>query len=218
MTMNTKEPFVITISREVGSGGRTVGEILARKLNVPYCYKMLMESLMKQFDLSANGIEKLKGQKKNWLADFISKMAPMPSAEMLGVDSKYSQEFRAKVTTDDIYKAEVEILKGFAEMGSCVIAGRSGFFVFRYHPNKLNVFISASLPCRMERIMKKQDLSEEGALEVINGVDQARDNYIQRYAGVSRYDLRNYDLVLNADGHSEEELADIILSYIGFPG
>ena len=215
MTMNTKEPFIITISREVGSGGRTVGDILARKLDVPYCHKMLMESLMKQFDLSADVIENLKGQKKNWLYDFISKMAPMPSADMLGVSPKYSQEFRASITTDDIYKAEVEILNGFAEMGSCVIAGRSGFFVFKDHPNTLDVFISASLPCRMERIMKKQDLTEEGALAVINGVDQARENYIRRYAGVSRYDVRNYDLALNADGHSEEELADIILSYIG---
>ena len=45
-------------------------------------------------------------------------------------------------------------------------------------------------------------------------MDEARDNYIRRYAGVSRYDVRNYDLCLNADGRTEEELADIILSYI----
>ena len=213
--MNTKEPFVITISREVGSGGHTVGKILADKLGTRYCDKLLIESLQKQFGLSASGIEKLKGEKKNWLADFISKVSPMPSAQILGVDPKFTQEFRIDVTTDDIYKAEVEILKGVAEMGSCVIAGRSGFFVLKDHPNKLDVFISASKQNRVERVMKKQGLSEESATALIEGIDKARENYIQRYAGVSRYDSRNYDLVINADGHTEEEIADLILSYIG---
>ena len=127
----------------------------------------------------------------------------------------YTQEFAIDITTDDIYKAEVEILREFAEMGSCVIAGRSGFFVFKDHPNKLNVFITASKPHRIDRIMKKQGLSEDSAKALIEGIDQQRDNYIRRYAGVSRFDARNYDIVLSADGHTEEQLADIILSYIG---
>ena len=212
--MNVKEPFVITISREAGSGGHTVGGILAGKLNVRYCDKQLLESLKRQFNLSTSSIEKLKGMKKNWLADFLGRVAPMPSAQALGLDPRYTSEFRIDVTTDDVFQAEVEILKGFADMGSCVIAGRSGFFVLKDHPNKLSVFITASMPYRLERIMKKQNLSEESAMAVLNKLDQARENYIQRYAGVSRYDVRNYDLALTADGHTAEELADIILSYI----
>lgn len=213
--MNTKEPFVITISREVGSGGHTVGRILAEKLNVRYCDKQLLESLEKQFGLSAYGIEKLKGEKKNWLADFFKRVSPMPSASALELAPKYSQEFRIDVTTEDIFKAESEILKGLAQLGSCVVAGRSGFFVLKDCPNKLDVFISASMPHRIERVMRKQNLSEESAQAVIEGIDEARENYIQRFAGVSRYDARNYDLCINADGHSEEELAELILDFIG---
>ena len=212
--MNTQEPFIITISREVGSGGHTVGKILSEKLGVRYCDKLLLESLEQQFGLSASGIEKLKGEKKNWLADFISKVSPMPTAKALGLNPKFSQEFRGGVTPDKIFQAEVEILKGFAELGSCVIAGRSGFFVFKDHPNRLNVFITASLPHRIERVRQKQSLSEESAKALIQSIDETRDNYIQRYAGVSRYDARNYDLVLNADGHSEEQLADYILAFL----
>ena len=212
--MITKDTFVITISREVGSGGHTVGKLLADKLGVRYCDKILVESLEKQFGLSVSAIEKLKGEKGNWLTDILSKVTPMPSAQMLGVDPKFSQEFKVNVTSGDIFKAEVEILEGVAEVGSCVVAGRSGFFVFRNHPNKLNVFITASMPHRIARVMKKQNLSEESAKAVIDGIDQARENYIKRYTGKSRYDLRNYDLVLNADTHTEEELANIILSYI----
>ncbi len=213
--MKTKEPFVITISREVGSGGHTVGRILADKLGTRYYDKMLIESLQRQFGLSVSGIEKLKGQKKNWLADFLAKAAPLPSAQIMGEDAKFAQGgLRINVTTDDIFKAEVEILKGIADMGSCIIAGRSGFFVLKDYSNKLDVFITASKEHRMQRIMKKQGLSEESALAIIDGIDQARENYTRRYAGVSRYDARNYDLVLNADGHTEEQLADLILAYI----
>ncbi|MBQ9186030.1 MAG: cytidylate kinase-like family protein [Bacteroidales bacterium] len=213
--MHTQQPFVITVSREVGSGGHTVGSILAEKLNVRYLDKQLISSLQKQFNLTAGAIEKLKGKKKNWLTDFIDKITPMPPAQAFGLDPKYVREFRADITTDDVFEAELEILKGLADMGSCVIAGRSGFFVFKNHPNTLNVFITASKDYRINRIMTKQGLSEKDALKVIKSIDKARENYIRRYAGVSRYDARNYDIALKADGHSEEELAELILSYIG---
>lgn len=212
--MNLKEPFVITISREIGSGGHTVGRILAEKLHSFYFDKYLIESLEKKFNLTVSGIEQLKGKKKNWLADFIQFISPVPSAKTLGIDPRYTQEFRSDVTTDDIYKSETEILRELANEGSCVIAGRSGFFVFKDHPNHLHVFIIAPEENRIRRVMQKQGLSEEAAKALIKDIDQKRENYIKRYTGASRYDARNYDLVLNAGGHTEEELADLILSYI----
>ena len=63
--MNREEPFVLTISREVGSGGHTVGGILAGKLGARYCDKQLLGALEKQFNLSAGAIEKLKGEKQS---------------------------------------------------------------------------------------------------------------------------------------------------------
>ena len=165
--------------------------------------------------ITVSAIEKLKGEKKNWLADFLQFITPVPSAKALGLDMNYVQEFRYDVTTDDIYKAETEILKEMANEGSCVIAGRSGFHVFKDHPNHLHVFITASDANRLQRVIKKQNLTEESAKALIKDIDTARENYIKRYTGVSRYDARNYDLVINADGHSEEQLAELILAYIG---
>ena len=214
MSMNPKEPFVLTVSREIGSGGHTVGQILAEKLNVRYCDKNLIRALEQKFDLTAEKIEKLKGEKKNWLDEFFKHVTPFTVAPLMGVDSQYTQEFKPEVTTDEIYRAETEILRGLAEEGSCVIAGRSGFFVFKDHPNSLNVFITASEENRVKRVMKKQNMTEEQARALIDKIDKARENYIKRYTGTSRYDARNYDLVLSADGHSEEQLADIILAYI----
>lgn len=213
--MNLNEPFVITISREIGSGGHTVGKILADKLKTFYFDKYLIEQLTKKFNLTTSAIEKLKGEKKNWLVEMLHSLAPVPSAQALDVDAKFSQEFRINVTPDDIYEAETEILKELADEGSCVIAGRSGFYVLRDHPNHLHVFITASEEYRVQRIMRKQCLKEASARALMKSIDEARENYIKRHTGTSRYDARNYDLVLKADAHSEEELANLILSYIG---
>jgi len=213
--MNTQKDFVITVSRELGSGGRTIGRILAQKLNVRYSDKELIHSLQQKFSLTTSGIENLKGQKKNWFNDFIQLVAPAPDASMfVEAGSLYIKEFRADLTTDDIHEAEIEIIKAIADEGSCVIAGRSAFFVLKDHPNKLDVFITASMEHRIERVMRKQNLTREQAVEVIERIDKMRDNYIKRYTGKSRYDVRNYTLTLNVDELSEEEAADLILDYI----
>jgi cytidylate kinase len=213
--MNTQKDFVITVSRELGSGGRTIGRLLAQKLNVRYSDKELIHGLQQKFSLTTSGIENLKGQKKNWFNDFIQLVAPAPDASMfVEAGSQYIKEFRADLTTDDIHEAEVEIIKAIAEEGSCVIAGRSAFFVLRDHPNKVDVFITASMEHRIARVMRKQNLTREQAVEVIERVDKMRDNYIKRYTGKSRYDVRNYQLVINVDDLTEEEAADVILAYI----
>lgn len=213
--MDTQKNFIITISRELGSGGRTIGRKLAAQLGVHYSDKQLIKGLQEKFHLTVSGIERLKGEKKNWINDFFQLVAPAPNVDMfIESDSPYIREFRPDVTTDDVHEAEVEIIKGIAEEGSCVIAGRSAFFVLKDYPNKVDIFITASKEHRIERVMKKQELTREQAVEVIERVDSMRENYIQRYTGRSRYDLRNYDMVLNVDDLTEEDAVNLILKYI----
>lgn len=214
--MKLNDPFVITISREIGSGGRTVGLKLAEKLGAHYSDKRLIEELEKKLDVSAYGIEQIKGQKKGWLADFMQMVAPVPKASaIVGIDSNYIQEFRPEVSVKEVYEAEKEILNAIADEGSCVIAGRSGFFVLKDRPNKVDVFITASRDNRIKRVMKKQGLPLEQAQALVDQVDKMRENYVQRYTGLSRYDARNYDLVINMDLLSEDEAVELIMAYIG---
>ena len=214
--MDTTQNFVITISRELGSGGRTVGRLLAQELNVRYSDKELVQELMKRFSLTASGIEKLKGEKKTWISDFIQMVAPVPKMSMLiDKDEKFLTEFRPDVTSADIFKAESEILQAIAAECPCVIAGRSGFFVLKDCPNKLDIFITASREHRVERVARKQNLTPEQAGLLIDQIDKERDNYIRSFAGVSRYDLRNYQLVLNMDNLTEEAAVALILKFIG---
>ena len=211
--MKKDEKFVITINRELGSGGRTIGKLLAGRLGVPFYDKALIQSLEEKYGLSREQIERLKGQKHNWWADFKRSLKVMPNyvAPQLVPDQSAMPDF---LITNDIFKAETEILKGLADDGSCVITGRSGFYVLREHPNHLSIFIQASKQHRIERVMKKKHISSEEAVKIINEVDEGRENYVRKYTGSTRYDTRNYDLVISADHHSEEDVVDIIMNYI----
>ena len=193
-----------------------MGRKLAQALGVRYSDKELVHELMKRFNLTISGIERLKGEKKTWITDFLQLVAPVPKlSSITGGAGKFTTEFRPDVTSDDIFKAETEILQAIAAEGSCVIAGRSGFHILRDCPNKVDVFITASKEHRVERVARKQGLTEEEAAALIDKIDQDRDNYIKRYTGFSRYDARNYHLVLNMDNLTEDKAVELILKYIG---
>ena len=214
--MNKNQKYVITINRELGSGGRTVGRKLAEKLNVPFYDKALINELKKKFNLDTEQIEKLKSGKSDWWREFIN------SALYLGQGMNelwYYQRMTGKegylVTSSDMFEQDKEILTRVAEEESCIVAGRSGFSVFANHPNHLSILIQAPLEHRIQRIMTKQELTREEAEKIIKKVDEMRENYVKKYSGTSRYDTRNYDLVINMEGKTEDEAVDLILQYIG---
>ena len=68
---------------------------------------------------------------------------------------------------------------------------------------------------RVKRVARKQNMSEDEARKTIERVDKMRENYVKKYTGTSRYDTRNYQLVISADGKTEEQMADMIMQYIG---
>ena len=207
--MNKNEKFVITINREAGSGGRTVGSKVAEKLGVPFYDKALIQSLMEKYNLSVEEIESLKGHKHDWWSEFKRVVGLEHTLTGSVVDNP------DMYNAADLFRGEVEILKGIAESESCVIAGRSGFFVFREHPNHLSILITAPYEQRIQRLMAKKGITEEEAKKVIREIDTSRENYIKKFTGSTRYDTRNYDLVINMNGRSEDVIADMIMMYIG---
>ena len=211
--MNKNERFVITINRELGSGGRTVGRILAEKLGVPYYDKALAKPLEEQFNLSSDQIEHLKSNNRSWWEDV--KRVLILGEEAANSSDFYDEKNKKLVTSEAVLKAEKEILQDIAIEESCVIAGRSAFYVLNGFPNRLNVLIQASIDFRVKRLMDKRSISEKEAKKIIKEVDETREVYLQNNARTSRYDTRNYDLVITMDGKTEEEAANVILAYIG---
>ena len=203
--MNIKNKYIITINRELGSGGRTVGRKLAEKLGVEYFDKAVINALQERYNLSVEQIEHMKGQEQSWWAEFKRKMTFS--------DSEYDLN-RTDIETEDMFRAETEVLRALAKEQSCVIAGRTACYVFREHPNHLSIFIQASMLSRMDRVAREQNMSKEEARMTIDKVDQMRENYVREFTGTSRYDTRNYQLVLSMDELSEDAAVELILSYI----
>ena len=204
---------MITINRELGSGGRTVGRILAEKLGVPYYDKPLTKTLEDKFDLTHTQIEKLKGNNRSWWEDIKRVLALGEGAA--NSSEYYDEENNRYITSEAVLKAEREILQGIASEESCVIAGRSAFFAMADNPNHMSILIQASMEHRIKRVMPKQGLSEKEAKKAIEMVDETREEYMKNNAHTSRYDARNYDLVVKMDDKTEEEVANAILAFIG---
>ena len=206
--MNKNEKFVIIINREVGSGGHTVGRKLAEKLQVKYCDKAVVEGLTKKFGLTPERIEEIKAQKKSWWNDINNYYQTLVNSA--------SQPMDAEVRLDNksMFETEKRILQEIAAQTSCVVAGRTGFMVFRDWPNHLNIFIQASMEYRVQRIMRRQNVSEQEARDIIARMDSSRETYIQKYEDTSRYDTRNYQLVISTDELSEDDAVEVIMNYI----
>jgi cytidylate kinase len=203
--MNKNNKFVITINRELGSGGRTVGRKLAELLGVKYYDKAIVQGLTEKYGLTAEEIERLKAQEKpSWWSELQDRCKSLLSANP-----------QPKPSTSAMFETERRILEQLASQDSCVVAGRSAFLIFREHPNHLNVFIQASTEHRIERLMKKQGLTYAAALDVLDEVDEGREAYLKKYSDRSRYDTRNYDVVLSMDHMTEDDAVAVIMEYVG---
>ena len=201
--MDKNSKFVIAINRELGSGGRTVGGKLAELLGVKYYDKAIIQGLTEKYGLTAEEIERLKAQEKpSWWSELQDRCK-----------SLLSDNRQEKPSTAAMFEAERKILEGLAREESCVVAGRSGFLIFRDHPNRLNVFIQASTEHRIERLMKK-GMTYAAALDIIDEVDEGREAYLKKYSDRSRYDTRNYDIVLSMDHMTEDDAVAVIMEYI----
>lgn len=212
--MNKNEKFVITINRELGSGGRTVGEKLAAKLGVRFYDKALIKALEEKYNLTVEEIENLKGRNHSWWAEFARGFILAEKSKTMYYNEISALDEPDVLTTDEMYETEKKILSEIAEEESCIITGRLGFAVFANHPNHMSILIQAPMEQRIQRVMKKQMLSREAAEDVIKKVDKMRERYVNKYAKTSRYDTRNYDLVISMAGHTEDEVADLIMQYI----
>ena len=206
--MNKNEKFVITINREVGTGGRTVGRKLAEKLGEKYYDKAVIDGLTQKFGLTPERIEEIKAQKKSWWNDINTYYQTLVNSA--------SQPMEAEVKLDNatMFETEKRILQELAAQSSCVVAGRTGFIVFREWPNHLNIFIQASMEHRVKRVMRRQNVNEQEARDIIAKMDATREVYIKKYEDTSRYDTRNYQLVISMDGLTEDDAAEVIMDYV----
>ena len=201
------DKFIITINREAGSGGREIAIRLAELLGVKIYGKEILASIMDKYRLTPEQIEKIMAEKPNWWSEFCRFYKQFGS-----VADNTNENF--EVNSLQLYHEERKILQELAKQESCVIVGRTGFHIFKDYPNALRIFLIARPECRIKRFMERLGIDEKEASKRMEKSDKDRENYTKSFAGISRYDARNYDLVLNVSGFTTEQVAQFLAQNI----
>ncbi len=191
---------VITISREFGSGGRTVAKAVAERLGYTFYDKALVELIAKESGYSQEFVER-RGEDATSTSSFLFNLARSGS---VGVDG-YSD------ISDKLYVIQHNIIKRLPDEGPCVIVGRCSDYFLKDHPNALHVYIYADMPFKADRIVKlygEMDVAPEKRLEE---KDKKRKVYYKNYTGRIWGMSSNYDICLNSGKLGIDSCIDMIV-------
>jgi len=205
--MNKEERFVITISRQFGTGGHEIGAELARRLGVKLLDKQIVNAVASRMDAVEDAVEQIGARNPLWRDDFTNfYRSYMSSAEYNGQEQA--------TTSHRLFDAQCAAIRDIAKEESCVIVGRCGFYIFRDHPNALKLFIHADDDCRKRRIATKYDISESDAAAMIVDNDYSRELYTKAFTGSDWQDARNYDLCINVRKFGVNGAVDFLMQCI----
>ena len=195
--------FIITISREYGSGGRNIGNLIASRLGVK-CYdeeliRMAAEKTGLSFEFAESNEQKLSHLH---LYDFYEWYSPE------------AEEYDLK-DLKKIKDAEEQVIRALYDKESCVIVGRQANSILHEHKNVINIFISADREDRINRIIERDGLSRTNAAKKMDKVDKQRKNYGKEFYHMEWRNCNNYDLSFNTSKISAENIADAVIDLKG---
>ncbi len=200
------DKVVITIARQYGSGGRTVGEMLAERLGIHFYNKELMKLASEESGINealfVNADEKSKG---SW---FFGNTPNVYNGELIPPESN---EF---TSNDNLFNYQAKVIRRLAEEESCVIVGRCADFVLKDYDNVLSVFVHAPHEFCMEQAAKKHSMSTKELEKFIQRTDKFRAEYYKYHTGREWTDARNYDLCLDSSKLGFERCVEEIIAYM----
>ena len=187
---------IITISREFGSGGRTIGKALAEKLGIPCLDSEIIDRVAEK-----------SGFAKEYVADKGEYVGTVAFSSIFRSNAyyKYSNE-------DIIWDMQSKIILEQAEKGPCVIVGRCADYILRERDDVLKVFICADKQSRAKRIVEVYGEKEESPEKRLKDKDKRRTSYYHYYTDMKWGDARNYDIALNSASIGIDRCVDILYS------
>lgn len=189
---------IITIGRQLGSGGREIGMKLSRELNIPFYDKEILDEAAKKSGYSKEIFER---HDEKPTSSFLYSLA-------MGVSS-YGQ-FYQKPLVLDLYLAQFETIRKLAEEGPGIFIGRCADYVLNDRENILNIFVHADMETRIRRTVEKHNISEKQAESMCNKNDKERANYYNYYSNHEWGDSRHYDLCINTGKISLEQAVELV--------
>lgn len=210
--MEVKKHFVITIGRQYGSGGRTVGEMLAKELGIHFYDE---EILKMTSETSAIGEQyfRLADEKagNNLLYRIIDGLKPDIGKPRLG-DNITSPE--------NLFRFQAEVIRNLAKEESCIIAGRCSSYILEQEntENLVRIFVYADSVTRAKRVMEYDQVDEPEALRRMKRIDKERTDYHKYFTGEEWIDINGYDLMINSSKMSFEEVGEMMKNYLRMKG
>ena len=197
------EKKIITISREFGSGGRTIGRLVAEKLDIPFYDKELVEQVALESGFAPKFVEE-HGEHSPGKSLFSYAFAPQG---VPGVMNGLS-------TADFLWNIQCSVILQLAEQGPCVIVGRNADYILKDRPDALHVYVFADTPYRAERIVRLYGDSEKTPEKRLEEKDKRRRVNYQHYTGRTWGMSQNYDISLDTGVLGIDQCADIICQIV----
>lgn len=197
------EKKIITISREFGSGGRTVGRMVAERLGIPFYDKELVDQIALESGFAPKFVEE-HGEHSPGSSLFSYAFAPQG---VPGVMNGLS-------TADFLWNIQCSVILQLAEQGPCVIVGRNADYILKDRPDALHAFVFADIPYRAERIVRRYGESEKTPEQRLNEKDKRRRVNYQHYTGRTWGQSQNYDISLDTGVLGIEQCVDIICKIV----
>ena len=193
--------YVITISREFGSGGREIGRLLAEQLHFHYYDSELISLAAKESGYTPEYVEKNEQSLKNpILHDFFAWYSgPLDESE--------------RPKAEQLFHKESEVILSLAQKESCVIVGRCADYALAENPNCINVFIHADKEFRTKRVAAELQVNESKAKDAIQKKDKQRASYYNYYTSKKWGDSRSYHLTLDSSALGIDKCVEMILQY-----
>ena len=181
---------IVTISRQYGSGGRYIGENLAKAMGVPCYDEKLIDMVAKESGFAQSFVAE-KGERMTGSLLF-------NIASSLSFANNVFSNNNGVTLQDEIYFTQNRIIKELADKGPCVIVGRCADYILREREDCLNVFFYADNESKIERAEKYFNITREEAPAVLKKKDKARANHYKYYTDQEWGMASNYDLCLNS--------------------
>lgn len=183
---------VITIGRQCGSGGHTIGKTVAERLEIPFFDKKLVQIVAERSGLSAETV-KQEGE-------YSSTSSLFTSVSSRGYSAYNASQKHDMALPDQINAYQTELIKELADKGSCVIVGRCADYILQGRKDCFHVFITGELPDRGARVIQEHGIAADTARSHVRDRDRRRSSYYKHITGQVWGMAANYDLCLMSRG------------------
>lgn len=196
---------VITIARGFGSGGRTIGKLLAQRLDVGYynddLIKLASEESGINLELFGKADEHVKVNLFKRYKRSYGEWTIPPDSDLF-------------VSDDNLFNYQAKIIRDLAERSSCVIIGRCADYILRERSDTARIFVYADKDTCLKNVTELYGMKPDDAEKKIEAIDKARASYYKYYTGNEWDDVENYDLCINTSRLSFEKAVDVICDYL----